>query len=186
MPIGSSTRWLNIVRLATCRRAHLLAYFGEDYQPERCDGCDICFSPQEEFDATIISQKIMSAIIRTGQRFGMNYIIDVLLGAKNKKIMERDHHELSVYGIVDDFSKEELRRIVSQLVQRKLIVKSGDGYPILELGPRGQEFLKQRQEIRLPKLKSIAKLSQPSDAVETGYDRELFEQLRLLAQRIGG
>ena len=80
----------------------------------------------------------MSAIIRTGQRFGINYIIDVLLGAKNKKILERDHHELSVYGIVDDFSKEDLRRIISQLVSRKLIVKSGDEYPILELSPRGQ------------------------------------------------
>ena len=170
--------------LATCRRSHLLAYFGEDYHQERCDGCDICFSPQEDFDATIISQKIMSAIIRTGQRFGINYIIDVLVGAKNKKILERDHHELSVYGIVDDFSKEDLRRIVSQLVSKKLIVKSGDEYPILELSPRGQDFLKQRQEIRLPKPKSIAKLSQPSEAVETEYDRDLFEQLRRLRKEL--
>ena len=170
--------------LATCRRAHLLAYFGEDYHQERCDGCDMCFSPQEDFDATIISQKIMSAIIRTGQRFGINYIIDVLVGAKNKKILERDHHELSVYGIVDDFSKEDLRRIVSQLVYKNLIVKSGDEYPILELSPRGQDFLKQRQEIRLPKPKAIAKLSQPSEAVETEYDRDLFEQLRRLRKEL--
>ena len=170
--------------LATCRRSYLLAYFGEDYHQERCDGCDICFSPQEDFDATIISQKIMSAIIRTGQRFGINYIIDVLVGAKNKKILERDHHELSVYGIVDDFSKEDLRRIVSQLVLKKLIVKSGDEYPILELSPRGQEFLKQREKIHLPKFKSIAKLSQPSEAVEAGYDRDLFEQLRLLRKEL--
>ena len=170
--------------LATCRRSHLLAYFGENYHQERCDGCDICFSPQEDFDATIISQKIMSAIIRTGQRFGINYIIDVLVGAKNKKILERDHHELSVYGIVDDFSKEDLRRIVSQLVFKKLIVKSGDEYPILELSPRGQDFLKQREEIRLPKPKSIAKLSQPSEAVDTEYDRDLFEKLRLLRKEL--
>ena len=99
--------------LSTCRRSHLLAYFGEDYPQEKCGGCDSCFSPKEDFDATIISQKIMSAIIRTGERFGINYIIDVLLGAKNKKILERGHHELSVYGIVDDFSKEDLRRIAS-------------------------------------------------------------------------
>ena len=58
-----------------------------------------------------------------GQQFGMNYIIDVLLGAKNKKILERGHHELSVYGIVDDFSREELRSVITQLVQRKLMVK---------------------------------------------------------------
>jgi ATP-dependent DNA helicase RecQ len=113
--------------LANCRRSHLLSYFGEDYQQEKCNGCDICFSPKEEFDATIISQKIMSAIIRTGQRFGVNYIIDVLLGAKTKNIIERDHHNLSVYGIVDDFSKEDLRRIINQLVYKKLIVKNGEG-----------------------------------------------------------
>ena len=109
--------------LATCRRSHLLAYFGEDYPPEQCGGCDVCFAPREEVDATIISQKIMSAVVRTGQRFGINYIIDVLVGAKNKKILERDHHELSVYGIVDDFSREELRSVITQLVQRKLMVK---------------------------------------------------------------
>jgi ATP-dependent DNA helicase RecQ len=170
--------------LATCRRWHLLSYFGEDYQQEKCDGCDVCFSPKEEFDATIISQKIMSAIIRTGQRFGMNYIIDVLHGAKNKKIIERDHHKLSVYGIVDDFSKEDLRRIISQLVFRKLIIKSGDGFPNLELSQRGNDFLKERQEIRLPKFKAIAKLSQQSDAVDTEYDINLFETLRLLRKEL--
>ena len=67
----------------------------------------------------------MSAIIRTGQRFWINYIIDVLLGAKNKKILKRDHHNLSVYGIVDDFSKEDLRRIISQLVSEKADCEKG-------------------------------------------------------------
>ncbi|MBM4302393.1 MAG: DNA helicase RecQ [Deltaproteobacteria bacterium] len=170
--------------MATCRRYYLLTYFGEDYQQEQCDGCDVCLSPKEEFDAIIISQKIMSAIIRTGQRFGINYIIDVLVGAKNKKIFERDHHELSVYGIVDDFSKEDLRRIISQLVSRKLIVKSGDDYPILELTPRGNDFLKQREKIRLPKLQAITRLSQQSEAVEADCDRELFETLRVLRKKI--
>jgi ATP-dependent DNA helicase RecQ len=126
----------------------------------------------------------MSAIIRTGQRFWTNYIIDVLLGAKNKKIIERDHHKLSVYGLVDDFSKEDLRRIISQLVSRKLIVKRGEEYPILELSPRGNEFLKQREKICLLKLQSIVKLSQPSDEVEAGYDREIFETLRLWRKKI--
>ena len=115
----------------------------------------------------------MSAIVRTGQTSGINHVIDVLLGSKSKKILERDHHELSVYGIVDDFSKEDLRRIVSQLVSRKLVLKTGDEYPIMELSPRGQEFLKQREKIHLPKFKSIAKTSQPGDAVEAGYDRSV-------------
>jgi ATP-dependent DNA helicase RecQ len=176
---GKLDQMVDYCEIATCRRYYLLRYFGEDYQHENCDGCDICFTPKADFDATIISQKIMSAIIRTGQRFLTNYIIDVLLGAKNKKILERGHHDLSVYGIVDDFSKEDLRRIISQLVSKKLIIKSGDEYPILQLSPRGNEFLKQREKIQLPKFKSIGKISQPSEAVEAGYDQGLFEQLRL-------
>jgi ATP-dependent DNA helicase RecQ len=104
--------------LATCRRHYLLVYFGEDYQHAICEGCDVCFSPTEEIDATIISQKILSAIIRTGQQFGINYIIDILRGSKNRKIFERNHHQLSVYGIVNDFSKEDLRWIINQLVYR--------------------------------------------------------------------
>ncbi len=170
--------------LATCRRAHLLSYFGEDARREKCDGCDVCLSPREEFDATIISQKIMSAIIRTGEKFGISYIIDVLRGAKNEKIIERDHHKLTVYGIVTDISKEDLRLIASQLISRNLIVKSGDAYPILELSRRGKDFLKEREEICLPKLKSGAQSPPPGDTVEAEYDRELFEQLRLLRKKI--
>jgi ATP-dependent DNA helicase RecQ len=170
--------------LSTCRRSHLLSYFGEDYQQENCNGCDICFSPKEEFDATIISQKIMSAIYRTGQTFGANYIIDILHGVQNDKIIERGHHNLSVYGIVDDFSKADLRCIISQLVDKDLIVNGGNGFPVLEIGQRGMDFLKERQEIRLPKLKAIAKSLQKIDAVDTEYDRDLFEQLRLLRKKL--
>ena len=170
--------------LSTCRRQHLLAYFGEDYQEEKCDGCDICLSPPEEFDATIISQKIMSAILRTEQRFGMNHIIDVLLGSKNKNILERGHQQLSVYGIVDDFSKEELRRIIGQLVSRKLMVKNGDAYPLLGLSPDGREFLRKREEIRLPRLTAITRLAAAREAVDGVYDRELFERLRLLRKQL--
>ena len=170
--------------LATCRRAHLLSYFGEDAIRKKCDGCDVCLSPREEFDATIISQKIMSAIIRTGEKFGISYIIDLLCGAKNQKIFERDHHKLSVFGIVTDFSKEDLRLITSQLVSRNLIVKSGDAYPILELSRRGKDILNKREEICLPKLKSDPQSPPPDDTVEAEYDRELFEQLRLLRKKI--
>ena len=170
--------------LETCRRYHLLSYFGEDYQQEKCHACDMCLSPQEEFDATIISQKIMSAIIRTGGRFGAGYIIDVLCGAKNKEIMARDHHELSVYGIVDDFSKEDLRHIIGQMAARKLIVKKGDEYPVLEVSQDGKDFLKKRGKVSLPRFKPVAQAVQPSEAVEAEYDRELFEQLRTWRKKI--
>jgi ATP-dependent DNA helicase RecQ len=85
---------------------------------------------------------------------------------------------------VDDFPKEDLGRIVGQLVSKKLIVKSGGEYPTLQLSHRGNEFLKQREKIHLTKFESIAKLSQPSEAVEAAYDKELFEKLRHLRKTI--
>jgi len=170
--------------LTHCRRQHLLAYFGEDYPREKCDGCDICLSPPQEFEATIVSQKIMSAIVRTGERFGMNHVIEVLLGSKNKNILERDHHRLSVYGIVDDFSKEDLRRIINQLVSRNLIDKRGEAYPVLALSQEGQDFLRTRQKICLPRPIAPAKLSPAREAVDREYDRELFEKLRVLRKQI--
>jgi ATP-dependent DNA helicase RecQ len=170
--------------LTNCRRSHLLAYFGEAYQPEKCDNCDVCLSPPEEFDATIISQKIMSAVIRTGERFGTGYIIEVLLGSKNKKIMEHNHHELSVYGIVDDFSKEALRHIINQLVSRKLLEKSVDEFPVLKVSQMGTVVLKRREKVYLSKLAASAQSSRPSEAVDVEYDMGLFEQLRLLRKQI--
>ena len=170
--------------LSACRRRHLLSYFGEEYESEKCGGCDACLSPKAEFDATVISQKILSAIVRTGERFGASYIIDVLTGSKNKKISERGHQKLSVFGIVPDFSKEELRNIIGQLVSKKLIAKTGDEYPVLGLGRRGKEFIEKREEISLYKPVVGAESSQKSEALAVEYDRELFDKLRLLRKKI--
>jgi len=170
--------------LASCRRNFLLFYFGEDSKQEKCDGCDICLSPKEDIDATVITQKILSAIVRTGQRFGMNYIIDVLHGSKNKKIIERDHDKLSVYGIVDNFTKEDLRCIISQLLYRKMIITSGDDYPILKLSPGGKKLLKNREEIYLPRFKPSVKLAPPRKVSDTDYDKNLFEKLRQLRKEL--
>jgi ATP-dependent DNA helicase RecQ len=170
--------------LPTCRRAHLLSYFGENYEREKCDGCDVCLSPKAEFDATVVSQKIFSAIVRTGERFGANYVIDVLTGARNKKIAERSHQKLSVFGIVSDFTKEELRNIVSQLVGKKMLVKTGEEYPVLALSQRGKEFLKNRDDILLRKPESGRETIRKSAAFEADYERDLFDQLRLLRKKI--
>lgn len=170
--------------LATCRRSHLLSYFGEDYRPERCKGCDNCLSPGDEFDATIITQKVLSAIIRTGQQYGISYIIDLLRGEKNNKIIERNHDKLSVHAIVNDFSKEGLRHIISQLMARRLIEKKGERYPILELSQRARDFLKNRETIHLAKVKSVVRFSPAKNAAPAVHDTELFERLRALRKKI--
>jgi ATP-dependent DNA helicase RecQ len=170
--------------LSTCRRQHLLSHFGENYKEDNCGGCDNCLSLKEEFDATIISQKILSAIIRTGKLYGMTYIIDVLCGANNHKIIERSHDKLSVYGIVNDFSREDLNYIINQLLSKKLLIRSDDEYPILTLSPAGEVFLRQRETLILPKLKPAPKLPRHGTKNKVEYDQELFENLRFLRKQI--
>lgn len=167
-----------------CRRAYLLRYFGEAWEEENCGGCDICLSPRELFDATEISQKILSAIIRTGGRFGAGYVIDVLQATGNAKIRQRGHDALSVYGIVKDFSAEELHQLINSLRAGGLIVRKGERYPVLGMTQAGRRWLNMRESIFLPKPASAAQRVEARQSGKIDYDQELYEQLRALRGRL--
>ena len=163
-----------------CRRAALLRHFGENSGQENCANCDICLS--DTFDATVISQKILSAVIRTGERFGSTHISQVLRGANVRRVEERGHNGLSVFGIVDDYSDSELRELMTMLVSRGLLVL-GVEYPTLSVTPEGRRFLKHREEIRLPSPRSgTSKSAARTSGLE--YDQVLFEKLREVRTRL--
>ena len=163
-----------------CRRASLLRHFGENSGQENCANCDICLS--DTFDATVISQKILSAVIRTGERFGSTHISQVLRGANVRRVEERGHNGLSVFGIVDDYSDSELRELMTMLVSRGLLVL-GVEYPTLSVTPEGRRFLKHREEIRLPSPRSgTSKSAARTSGLE--YDQVLFEKLREVRTRL--
>jgi ATP-dependent DNA helicase RecQ len=171
--------------LRTCRREYLLKYFSEKQVLESCGGCDVCFTPKEEVDATIITQKILSAIVRTGERFGFRHIVNVLRGARVRKIMELGHDKLSVYGIAKDASEEELRYFMSLLIAKEIIAKSDGEYPTLYLTNRGKKFLNNREKIILPSPqfeKEPEGVERKKGALE--YDMGLFEQLRVLRKNL--
>ncbi|MCK4554433.1 RecQ family ATP-dependent DNA helicase, partial [Candidatus Parcubacteria bacterium] len=186
--------------LNTCRREFLLSYFGEapttvgtGHCPVPtvvgCNGCDICLTPKEEFDATVIAQKILSAVIRTGQRFGANYVVKVLQGSAGQKILERGHDRLSVHGIARDHSEDELKYIISMLIAKKLLFKTNDQYPTLSLSELGKKILQMREKIILSKPKSdelhaVKKEGDTSTCRLLEYDQGLFDQLRLLRKKI--
>lgn len=176
--------------LEFCRRRHLLSYFGEKYEKENCGGCDICLSEKKEkevFDATIVAQKILSAMVRTGQRFGAGYIIDVLLGENRKQIRDRRHNQISVFGIVDDFSDGQLREIIKNLVGAGIIEKAPGDYAVFRLTAKGVIFLKNKEKIFLPKPKEEEVFEDKvkiKDDLE--YDEVLFEKLRTLRREIAG
>lgn len=174
----------------TCRRVALLDYFGEAWPDTGCAGCDVCLEPREEFDATEIAQKILSAVLRTGERFGAGYIVEVLRGSASKKVLERGHAESPVFGIVTDFSADAAHQIIAGLTAKKLLAKEGRDYPVLAVTQAGRRWLNLRETISLPKPnerpKSGAepKTGRPADSADSAYDKELFERLRALRKRL--
>ncbi len=164
-----------------CRRAALLRYFGEEPEDEECDSCDVCEA--ETFDATTISQKILSAVIRTGERFGAAHISQVLTGRRVKSVVQRNHDSLSVFGIVNDYSAKTIREIMATLVGRGLLARSDSQYPTLSVTRQGRRFLNDRESIEMPVLESTKRVSGRSEA-ELDYDNDLFQILRELRTRL--
>ena len=162
-----------------CRRQKLLAYFGEFYTPESSSSenkccCDICSTGQiQETDVTIPVQKFLSCIYRLNQRFGTLYVIDVLLGSRQKRIMDNGHNMLSTWGIGTELSREDWFELASILTERNYIEKSME-YNILSVTAKGRELLATREKIFLPvvftgrgakKSEASAKKSKPEFAL---------------------
>ncbi len=179
------TQIIEYCQLQTCRRRYLLDYFGDetvsnDASPNDCQGCDICLMPREEFDATIITQKILSAIVRTGERFGIAHVSAVLLGSKRKKVLELGHDSLSVYGIVNDLDRNEIREIAGQLVAQGLLDQNSGEYATLGVTETGRRFLRERKTLTLSRPKRAEQPRRERVASTQTFNDELFESLRRL------
>jgi len=124
----------------TCRRRTLLAYFGEPIEP--CGNCDVCLDPVEMVEGTEVGQQALSAVLRTGQRFGAAHIIDVLRGAKTEKILSLGHDRLPTHGVGADRDKNAWRSIVRQLVAAGFLNLDIAGYGGLTITAAGHELLR--------------------------------------------
>jgi len=170
---------------STCRRAYLLNYFGEDWKKTMCDACDNCVElPTETFDATEISQKIISTILRTGERFGTAHICDVLHGSKKKRIVELKHHQLSVHGIAQETSLGALREYVEALKKSKYLEQNNGEYPTLRVSQKGRQALLSNELISLPISKATTTILTRKFGSDLEYDIEAFEKLRKLRKQI--
>ncbi|MFS8183359.1 DNA helicase RecQ [Pseudovibrio denitrificans] len=168
---------------ATCRRSVLLRYFGDECEP--CGNCDTCLNPPKTMDGTIAAQKLLSCILRTGQSFGANYVIDVLLGNANERIISRGHDQLSTFDIGGEFTKIQWNAITRQLLAAGLIFADHDAHGALKMTAMGMAFLKERQtiELKVDQLANSAKMERRAKApakaqIEDIADQELFEKLR--------
>ena len=166
---------------SNCRRLSLLEYFGEPFPNKKCSYCDNCLNPKEKFDATVVSQKILSCIFRVNQRFGTKYIADVLTGKRSAKIQENRHDNLSTFNIVKDYPTNDLQSFMSELISMGYIEQTDGKYPVLKLTEKSWAILKNKEKIDLTKpavtAKSVAK-STTSEGIP--FNMTLFNILREL------
>ncbi len=140
---------LGFCEASSCRRQVLLEYFDDYCAP--CGNCDTCQNKPETFDATIAAQKALSCVYRTEQRFGVTYLIDVLIGNKDQRIKNFGHDKLSVFGVGAEFSKAEWQSIFRQLVAINFLKVDVMGHGGLSITDVGKKFLQQKNSLQMRK-----------------------------------
>ena len=168
---------VRFAELTACRRAVLLRYFGETDAANSCGACDRCLTPRETFDGTLATQKILSAVIRTGEHYGASYITDVLRGSRSADISARGHDRLGVFGLFSDTSKPELRDYMAQLTAAGYLGKEAGRYPTLFVTAAGKRWLRDRGTV------SLTRPCEPDEPAagrhsDLPYEVELFASLR--------
>jgi len=183
---------LGLAELTGCRRRALLRYFGDDL-PEPCGNCDNCLSPPVTWDATEASRKAISAAYRTGQRFGVNYLVDVLLGKDDERIRRFGHDEQPTFGIGTEHSANEWRSLYRQLIARGVLAVDVDGHGSVILTEDARPVLRGERllELRHAPVRGAGRRSRGSSGggrkppVEIATrDRSLWEALRALRRRL--
>jgi ATP-dependent DNA helicase RecQ len=174
---------LGYAESARCRRVVLLHYFGEESQP--CGNCDACLNPPQCWDGTVAAQKALSAVFRTGQRFGVNHLIDVLTGRETPKTRDYAHQRLSTWGVGADIAAADWRGIFRQLAAAGFLRVDMGEYGALKLTPATRPILKgeQRIELRRRPLPSPARKDKAPRRADFTADldpaaRAIFERLR--------
>ncbi len=169
---------LGLCEVTHCRRQALLHYFGENLA-EPCGNCDTCLNPPQTFDATEASQKALSCVFRTGQRFGVNHLVDVLTGNRSDKVAAAGHDHVSTWNIGGEFSASQWRAIYRQLVARGLLAVDADGYGALKLTESCRPYLRGEEPLHLRKdAAKAAERTRRSKPQVAEADRQLWEALR--------
>jgi len=132
---GKLDALITFTEASNCRRQVLLGHFGESLE-QPCGNCDVCLEPDRSQDVTEVARKALSAVYRTGSRFGAAHLVDVLLGANSEKIRTLGHQELSVYGIGKDLDRGQWRSLFRQLVATGLLISDPANQGGLRFGDR--------------------------------------------------
>ncbi len=179
-----------------CRTAHVLEHFGESLDASRdgqCQHCDNCLNPPTLRDITTDARKLLSAVARTGQRFGLTHVIDVLRGSASQRVTARQHDQLSVHGIGKDHPVGHWRAVAEHLIKEDLLAQSPDEFRTVTLTPASKPLLRGELKIEMPVSRAVSpeperarrgRRPTAADIPDDQVDHALFEKLRQLRKEL--
>ena len=168
-----------------CRHRKLSEYFGQAYPKPNCEACDVCLKEVEGLeDATVTAQKILSCVVRAGERFGAEHIVDILLGANTERIRRWRHEELSTYALMKGTPRPTLTNLIYQLIDNGLLERTADERPVLRLSEASREVLRGNRSVQLFQPKIKVKKTRFDEKSWESVDSGLFEILRNLRRQL--
>ncbi len=171
---------LALCERVSCRRQALLAYFGDELKQD-CGNCDTCLEPVETWDGTVAAQQALSCIYRTEQRFGVTYLIEVLLGKLSERMQSFGHDQQSTFGIGKELDEKQWRSVFRQLVARGYIAVDFEAYGAFKLTEQCRPLLRSEQTLMLRKDIAVEKgrgKKGQSRTVSQGKNNLLWDALR--------
>jgi ATP-dependent DNA helicase RecQ len=182
---------VGLCEMPTCRRQALLAYFGELDSPP-CGNCDNCLDPPETIDASVPAQKALSAVYRTGERFGVGYLVDLLLGKTDERIVRNRHDQLKVFGLGTEFDAGGWRALIRQLIAAGLLTGDEEGKGSLLLTEKSRPVLRGEAPFRMRRALTVERKGRKERrekkhaAGVSAEDKPLVTALRALRTRLAG
>lgn len=179
---------IGLCEMPGCRRQALLSYFGERLS-EPCGNCDNCLTPPNTEDATVLAQKALSAVYRTGQSYGVTYVVDVLTGKPEERILRNGHDRLSVFGIGKDVSAPQWKTLIRQLIAAGHLASDTEGHGTLQLTEEARPLLRGNSKFVMRVARAPAKKSRRNEkaGLKVGAANEaLYQALKELRLKLAG
>ncbi|MCL2859844.1 MAG: DNA helicase RecQ [Oscillospiraceae bacterium] len=171
---------INYCNTEKCLREYILNYFGEKIEIENCESCSNCNNEFKKKDITTEVQKVLSCVKRMGERFGSNFVIDVLKGGNTSKVRQFRFNNLSTYGVMKEYPRDSIKQIIAYLIAEKYLNLQGNEYPILTLTKESYPVLKGEKKINV----RMELEKEKTDVIQENFDNVLFEILRKIRKDI--
>lgn len=166
-----------------CLRGYILKYFGEHFMSS-CGNCGNCLRNYEVIDMTIPAQMALSCVKRTGERYGMNMIVDILRGGRSERILRLRLDEQSTYGLLRDMPERQVRDLLQQLILQGALRMTDDQYPVLRFGPMARGILFEGKRMEMRQLREKPLHQNGADDSQVAVDEKLMERLKALRSRL--